>query len=248
MLFKNKKQGGLNMENVTESKKPSLKQLLALASFIAGVLEEIYSAKQIQYYLQNKSHLRHRLFETFTSEFVEIRKDWEKFYKDEFEKEIDFREVIIPPKPKGNYRLLFIAKGLTPSVVFMVWKFKKASYVYGKTIDSKIASGRCAVESYAIWAKDTREPDANFLGKSVNETDPNMRNGITLLERMILESKFFAETGEHLDINGITMCSGTKDNDGNIPSVYTDTLGMVAIGCDSKNTSAKNRGIRYVIA
>ena len=39
-----------------------------------------------------------------------------------------------------------------------------------------------------------------------------------LLERIIFEIKYFSETGKHLDIKGLTFCSGSRYSDGDVPS------------------------------
>ncbi len=68
------------------------------------------------------------------------------------------------------------------------------------------------------------EPDQEFLGKSTKEADPEMKTGITLLERIIFEIKYFIETGNHLDIKGLTFCSGSRYSDGGVPGAiwYSD--------------------------
>lgn len=63
------------------------------------------------------------------------------------------------------------------------------------------------------------EPDKETLGKSCREADPEMK-GITLRERLLMELQYFDETGEHLDVEGVTFCSGSRSSDGNVPSVY----------------------------
>lgn len=43
--------------------------------------------------------------------------------------------------------------------------------------------------------------------------------GITLRERLLLEIAYFKETGDHLDINNWTLCSGSRSSDGSVPYV-----------------------------
>ena len=220
------------MKNATQSKeKPSLKQLLALAAFIAGVLEEIFTGGQIQHWLQNKGKLRTRLLEMFevtVDAYIEIREEWKKFYHSAFGVEVDFTGVPIPEKPEGNYRLLFIAKGLSLNKVFDTWIFPK--WRYDSDLDKKVPTNkRMPTESYAIWVLAGDEPDVEFLGKSTRVADPNMEIGMTLLERMIFESKYFDETGKHLDVKGITFCSGSRSSVGDVPDVDLDSNGGVGV-------------------
>jgi len=237
--------------NATESKeKPSLKQLLALAAFIAGVLEEIFSHGQIQYWLKNKGKLRSKMLEVFAiapDAFTELREDWQKFYQSAFGLEVDLTGVQVPEKPEGNYRLLFIAKGLTPNKMYDSWKFPK--WRYNDDLDKAVSTNkRTATESYAIWVLAGVEPDAEFLGKSTNQADPSMEIGMTLLERMIFESKYFAETGKHLDVKGVTFCSGSRDSDGRVPSVYLRTDGKVYVHWHTLGHSDAEHGIRRAVS
>ncbi len=66
-----------------------------------------------------------------------------------------------------------------------------------------------------------QEPDEETLGLSVNQVSTKYpdKQGITLRERLLLELSYFNETGEHLDIKGITFCSGSRDSDGRVPYV-----------------------------
>lgn len=236
--------------SATESKeKPSLKQLLALAAFIAGVLEEIFSHGQIQYWLKNKGKLRTKMFEVFAiapDAFTELREEWQKFYQSAFGIEVDLAGVAIPERPEGNYRLLFIAKGLTPNKVFDAWKFPK--WRYNDDLDKAVPTNkRTATESYAIWVLAEVEPDAEFLGKSTNQADPSMEIGMTLLERMIFESKYFAETGKHLDVKGVTFCSGSRSSDGGVPSVCLITDGEVFVDWYDLGHSYSEHGVRRAV-
>ena len=238
------------MKNATQSKeKPSLKQLLALAAFIAGVLEEIFTGGQIQHWLQNKSKLRTKLFEMFeitVETYTEIREEWKKFYHAAFGVEVDFSGIPIPEKPEGNYRLLFIARGLSLNKVFDAWKFPK--WRYDSDLDKKVPTNkRIPNESYAIWVLAGDEPDQEFLGKSTKVADPNMEIGMTLLERMIFESKYFDETGKHLDVKGVTFCSGSRDSDGDVPDVYLCSYGKVLVSWYSLDSSDASYGVRRAV-
>lgn len=37
-----------------------------------------------------------------------------------------------------------------------------------------------------------------------------------------MELDYFKETGEHLDVKNITLCSGSRDSDGDVPDVDWD--------------------------
>jgi hypothetical protein len=234
----------------TQSKeKASWKQMLALATFIAGILGDMLNAGQIQYHLQNKSKLKAKIREIFdmTETFGELREEWQKFYQSAFGIEIDFTGVAVPEQPEGNYRLLFIAKGMTPNKVYDAWTFPK--WRYDDNLDKAVPTNkRTATESYAIWVQAGDEPDTEFLGKSTKQADPNMEVGITLLERMVFESKYFAETGKHLDVKGVTFCSGSRNSDGRVPGVYLGTDGEVYVGWYYLDHSDSKCGVRRAVS
>jgi hypothetical protein len=137
-------------------------------------------------------------------------RDWEQFYQSEFGIIIDLAQVTIPEKPEGEHYLLFIAEGLTHSQVFDQWKFKK--YTLEKDL-SKVSSIRSSVRTYAIWMPigDTIVRDESTSKRWIcNEYSKKV--AITLLERMIYESKYFAETGKNSNGDVIEACYGSKYN------------------------------------
>ncbi len=90
------------------------------------------------------------------------------------------------------------------------------------------------------------EPDKETLGKSAKEADPEMR-GITVRERIIMELEYFKETGEHLDIEGITFCSGSRDSDGGVLYIYWDG-GRFEVSWFNLDSSFSGCGIRSAVA
>lgn len=239
------------MSNGTESKKPSIKQLATLVGFITECLAEFLDFERVQYWLKNKKELKRKLREVFsiTDEYGDIRKQWEEFYKNQFGWDIDFSLVLIPARPEsGNWRLLFIAKGMTmnrayeqASKLFKCWR-------YTNDLDKAIPTNvRNANEHYAVWVRDGVEPDAEHLGKSTRQADPDMKIGITVLERIIFEIKYFLETGKHLDIKGITLCSGSRNSGGDVPGCcwFDDKFG---VGWCSLDGSDSDYGVRSAVS
>lgn len=179
--------------------------------------------------------------------YTEIREEWKKFYQFEFGMEIDLSGIVIPERPEGNYRLLFIEKDLTLNKVFDSWKFPK--WRYNDDLDKAVPTNkRTTAESYAIWVLAGDEPDAEFLGKSTKQADPSMKIGMTLLERMIFESAYFTETGKHLDVKGVTFCSGSRDSDDYVPGVYLGAHGEVRVDWCGLGTSSSDQGVRRVVS
>lgn len=215
------------MKNGTKSQETSLEQIGTLAGFITGFLVKVLSPEQVLYWLGHKSELKQKLYKLFEAtgdDYDALREEWQKFYKDQFGWDVDFSRVIIPSKPEtGSWRLLFIAKGMTNNKMFARLEQLFKCWKYTDNLDAAVPTNARTTENhYAIWVRDGVEPDEEFLGKSVREVDSDMKIGMTLLERMTLEIKYFAETGKHLDINGGTRCSGSRHSDGDVPYVHWD--------------------------
>ncbi len=219
------------MENGTEVKKApvmlSVKKQASLAAFIFEKIINGSSVEQVEYWLGHKIELSKNLNLVFSlipeDEYSSEREDWQKFYKDQFDWDVDFSQVIIPNKPEsGSWRLIFIPKGMTMNLAFdkasklFLTRRPKPKNDLDKAIPTNI---RNTQNSYAIWVKDEVEPDPEFIGNSTKQADPNMKLGITLLEEIILEMKYLLETGNNLNIKGVTFCSGSRDSGGFVPGV-----------------------------
>ena len=65
----------------------------------------------------------------------------------------------------------------------------------------------------------TQEADEDLKNKSANDLEQEGISGITLRERLLYELGYFNKTRQHLDIENITLCSGSRDADGHVPCV-----------------------------
>jgi hypothetical protein len=174
--------------------------------------------------------------------------DWRKFYKDHFGLDVDFSKIGIPQRPKGNYRLLFIAKGMTMNITFTGCKKLFYTWQYVDDLDKAITrNARTASENYAVWVLDEVRPDKAYRGKSTKQADPDMEFGITLLERLLFEIKYFSETGKHLDTKGVTFCSGSRDSGSGVPGADWSADEFRVCWYDF-NSSRPDYGIRSAVA
>ena len=77
------------------------------------------------------------------------------------------------------------------------------------------------------------KPDLETMGKSAKWAEENFgvkyegdkkiigdKLGITLRERLLFEIAYFKKTGEHLDIKGWTICTGSRYANGAVPYMY----------------------------
>jgi hypothetical protein len=242
------------MSNGTNPK--SLKfitKLSILAGFVLQVVNEIFfsmSEAELQHWSGKKDNIRKQLRIMFKVKdlFVEEKEQWRKFYQKHFSLETNFNEVIVPDKPtEGTWRLLIIAQGLTMNQVYDSMSKAFKCWRYNDELDAKVPkNARDTKLSYAIWVRDGVEPDEKYLGKSTNQADPDMTIGQTLLERMIHEIVFFDETGNHLDIKGVTFCTGSRDSVGYVPCMnWYD--GEVRVSWCGLGSSGSGYGLREAV-
>lgn len=243
-------------KSADKTRKPSIKerweQLGSLAGFIVDFLATLLSFEQVNYWLGKKNELKKKLREVFSivDEFVEIRQGWQVFYKTHFEWDVDFSLVVIPPKPtEGKWRLLFVPKGMTLNFAFKICEKLFKSWKYYDDLDKKVTKNiRNTDNHYAVWVVDGVEPDQEFLGQSTRQADPDMLIGITLLERILFEIKYFSEIGSHLDVKGLTFCSGSRVADGDVLSAYLSGDGWFSMFYYGLDYSNSEYGIRRAVA
>lgn len=207
----------------------SVKKQASLAGFITEKIINGSSVEQVDYWLGHKEELTNNLNLVFSlipeDEYFVERQYWQKFYKTQFNWDVDFSQIIIPIRPNiGNWRLIFIAKGLTMNLAF-----KKASKLFpfpawrkcADYLNKTISNVRNTKNSYAVWVKDYHEfePYPEFLFHPTRLSE--MLLSVTLLEVIILEMKYFTETGNHFLKNKVVIfCGDSRYSDGRLSCVY----------------------------
>lgn len=175
-----------------------------------------------------------------------------------YDKYFPWLKVLVP-----NYSdiedkfVLFVAQGMTCDAIYSVFDFGK--FMGGETsIDRSLnpeAEKRCPRRgSYLIALEQCLSPDEKTFGQSVSKADPSGELGITLLERMLIDLVVFDATGERLDDEGVTVCSGSRFPDGTVPSMFfyrpgQDEVGVhgeARIGSEHVDTQSADYGIRAV--
>lgn len=71
--------------------------------------------------------------------------------------------------------------------------------------------------SYQVSFRQNVEADEENKNQSANRRREQGCKDITLLERLLLELGYFLTTGKHLDIENITLCSGSRGSGGHGP-------------------------------
>lgn len=150
--------------------------------------------------------------------YADLVADWERFYQD-VGISVDFSNLVIPAKQDGFDRLIIEAGGLTPQKVYNVCErlFKCRKWI-DKSLDEVIThSDRIGL--HAVWVRERKEADEELKNLSANQLKELVVSGITFNERGLYEAKYFKETGQHLDMVNITLCSGSRCFDGGVPGV-----------------------------
>ena len=155
-------------------------------------------------------------FEITNQPFTPIQLFWKNLYKKYFNLEID---VSLIKEVEGKWAI-FIAKGLTIQQVYEALPFKKWKYADGDLDTAVPTNDRASDKDYVVYVDQNVEADEQFKNKSANDLKQTNHTGITLMERLTLGLKHFEETGEHLDVDKITLCDGSRYSDGGVPCVH----------------------------
>ncbi|KKS65575.1 MAG: hypothetical protein UV67_C0014G0011 [Parcubacteria group bacterium GW2011_GWC1_43_12] len=208
----------------------SKRQVVGSMSEWSGVLKDFF--RQID---DGSKTLRQvQLFNEGKNPFVETANidsfaEWNLFYRENWQSlglsaEPDLSGLAIPEHRKGFDRLIVVAKGLTPQKLFDAcaglfpcWKWTDKSL--DDVIDFSFQARNPQNGSYAIRVRDRIEADKELKNRSADDLAQGNISAISLAERLLYELKFFRETRKHLDIQNITLCSGSRYLDGHVPRV-----------------------------
>lgn len=73
--------------------------------------------------------------------------------------------------------------------------------------------------SYSVSFKRSIEADEENRNLSTDDIKRKGSEGITLLERLLLELGYFTSTGQNLDVESVTLCAGSRHKNGETPRV-----------------------------
>ena len=229
----------------------SFAKFALLASLVTKFLTEHLTDEEVTNLSQDSEGTARKLRAAFCQghvfdQYADVRGDWERFYKRHFDIDVDFSKVAIPP---GEGRILIIARGMTANKVFLACEKSFRCWKYTGDLDAGVSNTRAATEHYTIRVLDGAEPDAEFLGKSPSVADPDMKIGETLTERLIHGLKYYEETREHLDVIGISYCSGSRNAGGGVPGVgWNPGHGEVSVGWYDAGDGGAGNGIRQAVS
>ena len=146
---------------------------------------------------------------------------WQTLYKKRFGADSDFLSLVVP-KSRSDFGQLIVVRGLAIEQAFQQCCecFHCRKYTY-RMLDNIISSNDRKPKggAYAIWVRNRIEADKEHRKCSAQYLFQEHIPGITLLERLLLEMKYFRDTEQHLDVENITLCSGSRYEDGGVPGV-----------------------------
>lgn len=149
--------------------------------------------------------------------------DWQKTYTALGMSE--YGEVVKNLAIKENPGFWFepVVKGLTCNkVVAMLREVGVQVWTYVDDLNKNVPTNDRDPNhdgSYVVGFRRTIEADEENANKSANTLKIENHKGITLLERLLLELGYFLTTGQNLDVNNITLCTGSRYSYGNVPFV-----------------------------
>ncbi len=154
-------------------------------------------------------------------------KEWQLFYKEIFDIELDIKDLIIPQlseSQKEKFKwLIIMPQGLTIDTIWNKIKEKMKTDPAGDLppLDKSKSIRTTENKSYSIWVKDNIEADPDLLHLSAEQIEASTINPITLEERLILELFYYLyeNLSEHLDEINTTLCVGSWGLNGRVPCV-----------------------------
>lgn len=146
--------------------------------------------------------------------------NWQVFWQESGFTDADFSNIKIPQLVPGLTRAIVVPQGHTLNREYELCEGLFPCGRWTEDLDKAVTENERDPQagSYLIWVRDVEEADEELKNFSANDIKKKKLTTETLLERMIHERKFFKETGRHLDVPTVTLCSGSRLQDGRVPS------------------------------
>jgi hypothetical protein len=213
------------MEIHGEASEMSKGQLKELIGVVARCTPDDLPPDDAQYWIGHPVELHETLARALRRSPAHFIRDWQEFYQKIFGMAVDLSGIRIPAPKPGFKRIIFVAQGLTLNQVFQACKERFPCWRFYSDPDQVIIHNdrSPANSSYAIRVRNRIEADEELRNLSAKALANMCIVGITLLERLLFELKYFEETGKHLDhldikdTKSYTLCSGSSGSDGGVP-------------------------------
>ena len=162
---------------------------------------------------------------------------WKNLYRKYLN--IDIDPSIIEDR-EGKWPI-FVSQGLGNQEVFNALPFEKGGL---NDLDLFVERGRFRWD-YVVYVDQNIEADEEFANLSAIQFESGYGRGIDLVERLLLELFYYEKTGEHLDVENITLCVGDLMAGGRAPGVMTRDNKFI-VGWGERNTAKPNLRARKI--
>lgn len=154
---------------------------------------------------------------------------WTAIYQKYFGITPEWPEVDLDKYDPKLYFLIAVAKNISMNNVLDKMECRFSVFPIYHNLDQDVPKHeRMPDDSYIVLAARSVEADPELACMPVRDLDNTLGfQGITLLERMLLELYYYESTGEHLDRETINLCSGSRDFQGDIIGVQFTDIGFV---------------------
>lgn len=223
----------------------SLGQAIEFGAVVQRHLPRDLTHDELQYWIGNQKELAHFLRGLRRTETRDFSESWQSFFMKYFGMELDLSEIATPKHQRGFDRVVIVPSGLTINRVIQVCATFFKVYCYYDDLGNAVAhNDREAKDGrhYAIRIRDRVEADEELRSKSANQLKDESVVTMTLMERLILELKYYDETGKHLDMGNATLCAGSRDSDGSVPDVCWHDDKLCVYWCDPRGSDSFLRG------
>ncbi len=145
--------------------------------------------------------------------------DWGKTYE---ELGAPFDPSILPPVDPTQWHIPVLPGVTSNKVVEALRRLDVKVSLYVEDLDANVpVNDRVPQEKpYVVSVRRRVEADEENKNLSANDLKEQKILGITLPERLLLELAYYLTTGQHLDVECWTLCSGSRNSDGSVPSVH----------------------------
>lgn len=155
--------------------------------------------------------------------FSSILTDWEKYYLEIHGLKVDFSGFKIP-EAEDNFSWLicrpekfFVKRAFSGGKqLYPRWKYTK------KSLDDVLdmSFGRDGkVEPYIVRVRPNWEADEDLKNLSANQIAESKTDTLCLTERLLLGDFLYWKHRKHLDVDTVTLCSGSRFSVGLVPFV-----------------------------
>ncbi len=185
----------------------------------------------------------------------DIRKVWERIYREWFNLEKDFSNLQIPRKynPKKHFPVIMAQELTKNQLVTGMRKIFNVNLYFEDLDENVVHDDRTAEKGdYIILFNNNINVINKFKCISADQLQEIGHRGITLAERLLLEVFYFDRAKKHLDQrNNWTLCSGSWYLNGDVLFVYSfsnlETQGIF-VGSWVANRSCGNLYSREVVS